>query len=74
MTVRQELTVFRQQVVCSSNDELRDQTAELFKPLLAGSFLLIRRKSVPSRKNHVLEILPEIVSTAKVAGVGKVEQ
>ena len=69
-----QLTVLRQQVVGSSDDELLYQTAQLFELLLALRLDGVCGVCVATTDDGILEVLPEVILRSKEIRVCEVEQ
>lgn len=69
-----EPTVFREEVVCTADDELVDQPAELLELGVTLLLLLVRRVGVTTTENLVFKVLLEVGLGAEILGVGKVEE
>ena len=68
------LTVLRQQVIGSTDDELRDDTAKLLQLLLTLCLHIIGRVCVTATDDGELKVLAEVVLGAEEIGVCEVEQ
>lgn len=73
-TIREERTVFREQIIGPADDELGDQFAKLLQFLFAFSLVLVCGICVATTNNDVLEVLPEVVLRAQEIRVGKIEE
>ena len=67
-------TIFGEEVVSTTDDELRYDGTELFELPLAFRFDLIRGVGIAAANDGVLEVLAEVVLRAKDIGVCEVEQ
>ena len=68
------LTVFRQEVIRASDDELVTQSTKFFQLRIAFFLLLLGRIGVPATEDLELEILFEVQFRAKIFGIGEVEK
>ena len=67
-------TIFGEEVVRTTDDELRNDGAELLELPLAFRFDLIRGVGIAAANDGVLEVLAEVVLRAKEVGVGEVQE
>ena len=67
-------TIFGEEVVSTTDDELRDNGAELLELPLAFRFDLVRGVGIAAANDGVLEVLAEVVLRAKKVRVGEVEE
>jgi hypothetical protein len=70
----QELTILREQVVRSSDNELGHKSTKFLQLLLAFLLDLIRRVRITATNNGILEILPEVAFGPEEVGIRKVEE
>ena len=67
-------TIFGEEVVRTTDDELRNDGAEFLELPLAFRFDLIRRVGIAAAYDGVLEVLAEVVLRAKEVGIGEVKE
>jgi hypothetical protein len=68
------LTVFRQQIVCSPNDEFGHQPAKLFEFDITLQLVLFRCISISTFEDLGFKVLLEIELGTEVFGVGEIEK
>ena len=67
-------TIFGEEVVSTTDDELRYDGTELFELPLAFRFDLIRGVGIATANDGVLEVLAEVVLRAKEVRIGEVKE
>ena len=69
-----ELTIFREEIVCPSNDELVDLLSELLQLRISHFDLLVRRTAVSTLDDRIFVEFVKFVLRSEVAGITEAEE
>ena len=73
-TRKEKLTIFREEIVCSSNDKLVDLLSEFLELRVSKFDLLVRRTAVSTFDNRILVEFVEFVLRSEITGITEAQQ
>ena len=71
---KRALTIFGEEVICTTNDELRHDATEFLEFLLALRFDGIGGVRIATTDDSILEILAEVILGTEEIGVGEIQE